>query len=116
MTETTAKLREIEQVFSRPSKWLDRELRQQTKEATATAAEAATKITLYAYVQTPAQPPSMLHVADWKPSDLYAYSDAPRIELLNMFDDLLQRTEALSKPADELEFELKTVEFWENVR
>ncbi|SRR6266496_181371 len=116
MTETTARLHEIEEVFSQPSKWLDRELRQQTRGVTATTAEAATNIALYAYVQTPAQPPSMLHVADWKPSDLYAYSDAPRLELLNMFDDLLHRTETLSQPADDLDFELKTVELWENVR
>jgi hypothetical protein len=116
MTETTAKLQEIEEVFSKPTKWLSRELRQQTKAVTATPAEAATNIALYAYVETPAQPPSVLHVADWKPADLYAYSDAPRVELLNVFDDLLQRAEALSQPADELDFELKTVELWENVR
>jgi hypothetical protein len=116
MTETTVKLHEIEDAFSQPGKWLNRELRRQTRGATATAAEAATKIALYAYVQTPTQPPSVLHVADWKPSDLYAYSDAPRVELLNTFDDLLRRTEAISQPADDLDFELKTVELWENVR
>lgn len=115
-TKIYSELDEIEETFLRPSKWLGRELRQQARGATAAATEEATKITLYAHVETPEQPSSVLHVANWKVSDLYAYSEAPRVELLNVFSELLQRVEEVAKSSDDLDFELKTVDLWENFK
>ena len=57
-----------------------------------------------------------MHLATWKPADLYAYSDAPRIELLNVFDEMLQACNVMGKTSEAVQFELKTIDLWQQLK
>ncbi|MBA3962565.1 MAG: hypothetical protein H0X40_11770 [Chthoniobacterales bacterium] len=106
---------ELEETFALSSKWLTHELAEQTKRRIAQKPVDSAEINLYAEVRQ-GDTRSVLQVAKWKPSDLYGYSDAPRIDLLNVFGDLLQVCNVIANSSEAVEFELKTIDLWQQLR
>src|SRR4051794_16213081 len=103
----TNDVEEVEATLSRPTKWLDGELRKRVRTVSPTL-EEGTKVTLFAHLETKEKTQSVLKVTTWKASDLYAYSDAPRIELLNVFGRLLDKCDQIGSADDAEDYELKT--------
>ena len=108
----SSEIEQVEKTLSRPTKWLDKELQQRTTAAVAPSVQPEARVTLYAHVEAADKTSSVVKVARWKASDLYAYSDAPRIELLNVFGELLGTCDAVASAYDTEDFELKTMQLW----
>ena len=106
---------EVEDTLVQPSEWLRREWADRTKQRIAIKPADSAQINLYADVRY-GDTHSVMHLATWKPADLYAYSDAPRIELLNVFDELLQACNVIGKTSEAVQFELKTVDLWQQLK
>jgi hypothetical protein len=108
---TYSDVREAEETLAAPNKWLQTEIKKRLP--VLPPAQEDAEIQIYAYVSSKDTIGSVHSIANWKPSDLYAYSEAPRIELLNAFDDLVNRCNAVAATNEPIEFELKTVELWQ---
>lgn len=56
-------------------------------------------------------------VYSWTPADLYMYSEAPFVELANTFGDLESQCRELQRlAADPIDFELRTIDLWQQVK
>lgn len=106
---------DVEETFVQSSKWLNHELADQTKRGIQRRPADSAQINLYAEVRQ-GDTRSVVQVAKWKPADLYGYSEAPRIELLNVFGELLQACNAIANTSEVVEFELKTIDLWQRLR
>lgn len=98
---------------STASPWAVQAVTQVAKRAQISSEEPT--VAFFAKVSTRARE-EFVKFAEVKASDLYAYSDAPVVELLNAIGHLRNQIEKLEKIAfDDLEFEVETVTLWRKV-
>jgi hypothetical protein len=59
----------------------------------------------------------IIQVTKWRAVDLYAYADAPIIDFLNAIGEISSQAKKLqSIKEDDIEFEVMTVQMWQDVR
>ena len=98
---------------SRPTNWAINEIADQAKRAGVSSIEPT--VTFFAKVRTESAE-EFVKFAEVKASDLYAFSDAPVVELLNAIGLIRNQVKKIdSIPIDDLEFEIETVALWHRI-